>query len=111
VDSHAHLTALGGGPDPALVRARAAGVRAVVCVGTDAGSSRAAAALTPLDRMLIETDAPFLAPVPHRGVENEPAYLPVVGAALAVASGHGAGTLAAATAAAAAAVFGPAAGG
>jgi TatD DNase family protein len=29
----------------------------------------------PLDRLLIETDAPFLTPVPHRGQRNEPAYL------------------------------------
>lgn len=69
---------------------------------------RAAAALTPLERMLVETDAPFLAPVPHRGEENEPAYVPVVGGALAAAVGREAGTLAAATGAAAAAVFGPA---
>ena len=35
-----------------------------------------AARLVPLDRMLIETDAPYLAPVPHRGKRNQPAYLP-----------------------------------
>ncbi|HQW20799.1 MAG TPA: TatD family hydrolase, partial [Rhodocyclaceae bacterium] len=29
----------------------------------------------PLDRLLIETDAPYLAPVPHRGQLNEPAYV------------------------------------
>ena len=46
---------------------------------------RAAAALTPRDRLLVETDAPFLAPVPHRGKTNEPAFLPAVGAALATA--------------------------
>src|SRR5207237_992815 len=46
---------------------------------------RAAAALTPADRLLVETDAPFLAPVPHRGKTNEPAFLPAVGAALAAA--------------------------
>jgi len=32
----------------------------------------------PLDQMLIETDAPYLAPVPHRGKTNQPAYLPEV---------------------------------
>ena len=47
---------------------------------------RAAAALCPDDRLLVETDAPYLAPVPHRGRPNEPAYLPAVGAALAAAT-------------------------
>ncbi len=36
---------------------------------------RDSAKLVPLDRMLIETDSPFLAPVPHRGKRNEPAYV------------------------------------
>jgi TatD DNase family protein len=49
---------------------------------------RAAAAITPADRLLVETDAPFLAPVPHRGKTNEPAFLPAVGAALAAARGE-----------------------
>ena len=30
---------------------------------------------TPLDRLLVETDCPYLAPVPHRGKVNEPAYV------------------------------------
>lgn len=36
---------------------------------------QAAARLVPLDRMLIETDAPYLAPVPHRGKTNQPAWV------------------------------------
>ena len=36
---------------------------------------RAVAAAVPLDRLLIETDAPYLAPVPFRGKRNEPAYV------------------------------------
>jgi TatD DNase family protein len=37
----------------------------------------------PLDRLLVETDSPFLAPVPHRGKRNEPAYVARVVATLA----------------------------
>jgi TatD DNase family protein len=38
------------------------------------------AARVPLDRLLIETDAPYLAPVPHRGKTNEPGFVPHVAA-------------------------------
>lgn len=45
---------------------------------------RDAAKLVPLDRMMVETDAPFLSPEPHRGVRpNEPQYVRFVAAALA----------------------------
>lgn len=49
----------------------------------NAGDVREAASLCPLDRLLVETDSPFLAPVPHRGRTNSPALVPVVGAAVA----------------------------
>ena len=42
----------------------------------NANELREVASKIPLDRLLIETDAPYLAPVPHRGKENEPSYLP-----------------------------------
>ena len=42
-----------------------------------------AAVLCPLDRLLVETDSPYLAPVPHRGKRNQPAWVPLVGAAIA----------------------------
>lgn len=48
-----------------------------------AGDVQAAAGLCPLSRMLVETDSPYLAPVPLRGKPNSPANLPLVGEALA----------------------------
>lgn len=44
---------------------------------------RLGAALVPPDRALVETDTPYLAPPPHRGEKNEPAWVEYVGAALA----------------------------
>jgi TatD DNase family protein len=44
---------------------------------------REAARFVPADRILVETDAPFLAPVPYRGKRNEPAWVAVVGEAVA----------------------------
>jgi TatD DNase family protein len=66
---------------------------------------RAAAALCPLDRLLVETDAPFLAPVPHRGEDNRPALVPVVGGAVAKVKGVSADELATSSRLAASAAF------
>jgi TatD DNase family protein len=41
----------------------------------NAAEIRDAIEITPLERLLIETDAPWLAPVPHRGESNEPAWV------------------------------------
>ena len=62
-----------------------------------AADLRAAAKLCPLDRALVETDSPYLAPVPHRGRTNQPGYVPLVGAAVAEAMGVDVGEMAAAT--------------
>jgi TatD DNase family protein len=48
-----------------------------------AQSIRDAAAMAPADRILVETDAPFLAPIPLRGQRNEPAFVTHTAAALA----------------------------
>ncbi len=53
----------------------------------NAGEVRQAAGLCPMDRLLVETDTPFLAPVPHRGSVNEPSRVPLVGAAVAQVKG------------------------
>ncbi len=42
----------------------------------------------PRDRLLLETDAPYLAPPPHRGGRNEPAYIPLIAEVLATTLGE-----------------------
>ena len=54
------------------------------------------AKIVPLDRLLIETDSPFLAPPPHRGKRNEPAYVVRVAEAVAELRGTDAATIGAA---------------
>jgi TatD DNase family protein len=63
-----------------------------------AASVRGAAAIVPLDRILVETDAPYLAPVPHRGTRNEPCRVADIVDALARLRGIAPETLASATA-------------
>lgn len=79
-----------GGPVEATRALDAGGHLSFSGIATFPGAPevRAAAALCPADRMLVETDAPYLAPVPHRGRSNTPAWVPVVGAAIAAARGE-----------------------
>jgi TatD DNase family protein len=67
---------------------------------------QAAARLCPADRMLVETDSPYLAPVPHRGKPNRPALVHHVGAFIAELRGEEVGAIAAATTHNATAFFG-----
>jgi TatD DNase family protein len=55
--------------------------------------------LVPDDRLLVESDAPYLAPVPHRGKRNEPAWVPFTAARVAAARGVDGAALGALTAA------------
>ena len=71
-----------------------------------AASLRAVAVQTPPGRLLVETDAPFLPPHPHRGQRNEPAYVTYVAARLAAARSEEETVLAAQTTANAARLFG-----
>ncbi|MCX6995806.1 MAG: TatD family hydrolase [Kiritimatiellaeota bacterium] len=54
----------------------------------NADAIRAAARIVPADRLLVETDAPYLAPEPHRGHKNEPALVADVARALAATRGE-----------------------
>jgi len=71
----------------------------------NAQSLRDAAVVAPLDRLLVETDCPYLAPVPHRGQRNEPAFIAHTAAVLAEAVGVPLDELAVATTANAKALF------
>lgn len=64
------------------------------------------ARFVPPDRLLLETDAPYLPPEPHRGKRNEPAYLPLMAWAIADVRGVSAGTVAELTTANARQAFG-----
>jgi TatD DNase family protein len=88
-----------GGPDEARASLARGGHLSFSGIVTfpSADEVRAAAAACPLERVLVETDSPYLAPVPHRGRPNRPAMLPLVGAALADAMGVDVGSVASAT--------------
>jgi TatD DNase family protein len=108
VPERAVLHCFTGGPDEARRGLDAGMVLSFSGIITfkNAADVREAVALCPLDRLLVETDSPFLAPVPHRGKANEPSYVPLVGAAVAQVKGVNALTIARASSATAARVFG-----
>ena len=88
-----------GGPDEAR-KALELGIRlsfSGIVTFKNAGDLRLAAAVCPIDRLLVETDSPYLAPVPHRGKPNRPALVGLVGEAIATVKGLPVDTVARAT--------------
>jgi TatD DNase family protein len=78
-----------GGPDEAdgaLARGALLSISGIVTFKS-ATDVREAIARAPIDRLLVETDSPYLAPVPHRGKPNRPALVPLIGAAVATLKG------------------------
>ena len=78
-----------GGPDEAQECLRRGAILSFSGIVTfpKAPEVRDAVRVCPLDRLMVETDSPYLAPVPHRGKSNRPALVGVVGAAVAQAKG------------------------
>ncbi len=68
-------------------------------------SVRAAVAYAPLNRLLLETDCPYLAPQFQRGRRNEPSYLPAIAETVAAAKGLTVEEIASVTTATASALF------
>ena len=62
-----------------------------------AADLREVAQFVPLDRTLIETDSPYLAPMPHRGKTNNPSYVPLIAKLVAELKGQSIETIALAT--------------
>jgi TatD DNase family protein len=73
----------------------------------NAGPLRDAARVVPLELLLVETDAPFMTPVPHRGKPNAPSYVPHTLRCLAEVKNAGLGQLCEAVTAAGRHAFGP----
>jgi TatD DNase family protein len=110
-----------GGRVPALVLHSFAGSRTLFTAGIEVGAyfsfsgmitfknwrPEVPASQVPEDRLLVETDAPYLAPVPHRGHRNEPAFVPDIVTALARQRGMSPDALARHTFENASRVFGP----
>lgn len=99
IPAHTVMHCFTGGPNEArasLERGALLSFSGIITFKT-ADDLRAAAALCPLDRMMVETDSPYLAPVPHRGKKNRPALVGLVGEAVAAAAGTGVDEVALAT--------------
>ena len=97
-----------GGPDEAA-RCVAAGMTVSfsgIVTFKNAADLREAVRVVPLEQMLVETDSPFLAPVPHRGAKNEPSWVPLVGQCVAEAGGFDPAEVAASTSSNAKRLFG-----
>ena len=81
----------GGAPAAAVDRAQAARIEMQARLRQAEDGLRLqlrdAARYVPLDRLLVETDSPYLAPVPHRGKENQPALVRDVAEYMAVLKG------------------------
>lgn len=84
------LHCFSGGPDEARIGLDLGAYLSFSGIVTfkNAGEVRQAAAACPADRLLVETDSPYLAPVPHRGQPNQPAWVPLVGAVVAEVRGE-----------------------
>lgn len=97
-----------GGPqeaDEALSRGAWLSFSGIVTF-TSADGLRAAARVCPLEKLMVETDSPYLAPVPHRGKPNQPSFVQFVGAQIAAVHDLEVSVVAAATTATTRAFFG-----
>lgn len=99
VPPHTVMHCFTGGPDEATASLERGALLSFsgIITFTTADDLRAAAACCPLDRVMVETDSPYLAPVPHRGRKNRPALVGLVGEAVAAAAGTTVEAVAAAT--------------
>ena len=81
VPEHTIFHCFTGGPDEARKCLDRGAVLSFSGIVTFKGAPdvQAAAVLCPADRILVETDSPYLAPMPHRGKKNRPAWVPHVG--------------------------------
>lgn len=70
-----------------------------------AGELPDAVRIAPMDRLVLETDCPYLTPMPHRSKRNEPSYIPLVAAHMAMLRGTGTREIAEGTTAAARDLF------